>query len=149
MREQLWQTQDNSNAAYLIPPIAHLARGPAAWRTTPAPGCPIEYNDHFFECDFRGGFTGSGVHTFTMKPEGRGLQTDRPARISSGTPSPPTSSLARRRHVHHATGSKGWHVTGNGRIYHVFDPEAMKDPIVEEVKDLLAAGFEKRSKLTS
>ena len=69
MWEHLWQTQDKSNAATtFIPPVAHLARGPAGVAYYPGTGLSDRYKDHFFECDFRGGFTGSGVHSFVMKP---------------------------------------------------------------------------------
>ena len=39
----------------------------------------------------------------------------------------------------------GWDKPNKGRIYKVADPELAKDPAVQEVKKLLAEGFDKRS----
>jgi quinoprotein glucose dehydrogenase len=144
MWEHLWQEQEKSNAMYLIPPIADLGAGPSGVAYYPGTGLSKAYDKHFFECDFRGGFTGSGVHTFTMEPRGAGfrigdlhdfiwdtLATDIVFGPAGGT--------------YITDWVQGWHVSGVGRIYHVFDPVAMKDPIVAQVKNLLAEGFEKRS----
>lgn len=144
MWEHLWQTQDKSNAYYLIPPIAHLGAGPSGVAYYPGTGLSDQYKDHFFECDFRGGFTGSGVHTFVMKPKGAGFEM-------AGLHNFIWDTLATDIVFGPQGGAyitdwvEGWHVSGKGRIYHVFDPQAMQDPVVAEVKNLLAQGFEKRS----
>ena len=144
MWEKLWITQDKSNAMYLIPPIADKGAGPSGVAYYPGTGLSHEYDRHFFECDFRGGFTGSGVHTFTMEPQGAGFKIANEKEFVWDT-------LATDIVFGPAGGTyitdwvEGWHVSGVGRIYHVFDPEAMKEPIVAEVKKLLAEGFEKRS----
>src|SRR5262249_21386763 len=39
---------------------------------------------------------------------------------------------------------QGWEGTGKGRIYRVADPERLKNPVVMEVKRLLAEGFDHR-----
>src|SRR5262249_54055599 len=39
---------------------------------------------------------------------------------------------------------QGWGKTGKGRLYRVTDPEQMKKPVVAEVKQLLAEGFDQR-----
>ena len=144
MWEKLWITQDKSNAAYLIPPIADKGAGPSGVAYYPGTGLSPAYDKHFFECDFRGGFTGSGVHTFTMEPQGAGFKIANEKEFLWDT-------LATDITFGPAGGAyvtdwvQGWKVSGVGRIYHVTDPEAMKDPIVEQVKNLLAEGFEKRS----
>ncbi|HSU66442.1 MAG TPA: HEAT repeat domain-containing protein, partial [Tepidisphaeraceae bacterium] len=144
MAEKLWITQDKSNAMYLIPPIADKGAGPSGVAYYPGTGLSKDYDRHFFECDFRGGFTGSGVHTFTMEPQGAGFKIANEKEFI-------WDSLATDIVFGPAGGTyitdwvQGWKVSGVGRIYHVFDPEAMKDPIVAEVKNLLADGFEKRS----
>ena len=144
MWEKLWITQDKSNAMYLIPPIADKGAGPSGVAYYPGTGLSDAYDRHFFECDFRGGFTGSGVHTFTMEPEGAGFKTANEKEFIWDT-------LATDICFGPAGGAyvtdwvQGWKVSGVGRIYHITDPQAMKDPIVQQVKDLLNEGFEKRS----
>ena len=144
MWEKLWITQDKSNAMYLIPPVADKGAGPSGVAYYPGTGLSEAYNRHFFECDFRGGFTGSGVHTFTIEPDGAGFKIANEKEFLWDT-------LATDICFGPAGGAyvtdwvQGWKVSGIGRIYHITDPQAMKDPIVRQVQDLLAEGFEKRS----
>lgn len=144
MWEKLWITQDKSNAMYLIPPIADKGAGPSGVAYYPGTGLSDAYDKHFFECDFRGGFTGSGVHTFTMEPQGAGFKIANEKEFLWDT-------LATDICFGPAGGAyvtdwvQGWKVSGVGRIYHITDPQAMTDPIVQQVKDLLNEGFEKRS----
>ena len=144
MWEHLWETQDKSTAAYLIPPVADMGAGPSGVAYYPGTGLSKAYDRHFFECDFRGGFTGSGVHTFTMDPHGAGFKM-------GGLRNFIWDTLATDIVFGPAGGAyitdwvEGWQVSGVGRIYRVFDPVAMKDPIVAQVKNILAEGFEKRS----
>ena len=143
MWEHLWQVQENSNAAYLIPPVADMGAGPSGVAYYPGTGLSHAYDNHFFECDFRGGFTGSGVHTFVMQPLGAGFKMADLHNFIWDTLA--TDIVFGPRGGAYITDwVEGWHVSGVGRIYHVFDPQAMKDPVVKEVQDLLAAGFEKR-----
>jgi quinoprotein glucose dehydrogenase len=143
MNERLWQVQSNSTAAYLIPPVADLGAGPSGVAYYPGTGLSKEYERHFFECDFRGGFTGSGVHTFTLEPDGAGFKLTHLKNFIWDTLATDIV-FGPQGGVYLTDWVEGWHVTGVGRIYHVFDSEVMNEPIVKEVKDLLATGFEKR-----
>ena len=144
MNEHLWQVQKNSNAMYLIPPVADMGAGPSGVAYYPGTGLSKEYDHHFFECDFRGGFTGSGVHTFTMEPQGAGFKMADLHNFVWNTLA--TDIVFGPQGGAYITDwVEGWHATGVGRIYHVTDPEAMKDPIVKEVQTTLAEGFEKRN----
>ena len=144
MWEHLWQTQDKSNAAYLIPPVADMGAGPSGIAYYPGTSLSKAYDKHFFECDFRGGFTGSGVHAFTMQPVGAGFKMADLHNFIWDT-------LATDIVFGPAGGAyltdwvEGWKVSGVGRIYHLFDPAAMKEPVVAQVKQILYDGFEKRS----
>jgi quinoprotein glucose dehydrogenase len=48
--EKVWDTQDHNQAAYIVPPIAHVASGPAGLAYYPGVGLPERYNGHFFLC---------------------------------------------------------------------------------------------------
>ena len=39
----------------------------------------------------------------------------------------------------------GWNMTGKGRIFRLFDPVHVNDPIVKQTKELFAQGFAQRS----
>jgi len=144
MAEKLWITQDKSNAMYLIPPIADKGAGPSGVAYYPGTGLSSAYDRHFFECDFRGGFTGSGVHMFTMEPQGAGFKIANEKEFLWDTLATDIC-FGPAGGVYVTDWVQGWKVSGVGRIYHITDPQAMKDPIVAQVKDLLAEGFEKRS----
>jgi len=145
MWEHLWQTQDKSNAAYLLQPIAHLGAGPSGVAYYPGTGLSTAFDKHFFECDFRGGFTGSGVHMFVMQPDGAGFKMADLRNFIWDTLATDIA-FGPWGGAYITDWVEGWHVSGVGRIYHIFDPQAMKDPIVDQVKRLLADGFEKRSR---
>src|SRR5204862_4515285 len=68
--EKLWYTQFTGQAAYILPPVAHLADGPSGFTHYPGTGFPESYRDHFFLCDFRGASVGSGIHSFAVEPDG-------------------------------------------------------------------------------
>jgi quinoprotein glucose dehydrogenase len=144
MWEKLWITQDKSNAMYLLPPVADKGAGPAGVAYYPGTGLSSAYDHHFFECDFRGGFTGSGVHTFTMEPNGAGFKIANEKEFIWDTLATDIA-FAPSGGAYVTDWVQGWHVSGVGRIYKITDPVAMKDPVVEQVKNLLAEGFEKRS----
>lgn len=143
MWEHLWQTQDKSNAAYFLQPIAHLGAGPSGIAYYPGTGLSSAFDKHFFECDFRGGFTGSSVHMFRMQPDGAGFKMVDLSKFVWDTLATDIA-FGPRGGAYITDWVEGWHVSGVGRIYHIFDPQAMKDPIVKQVQDLLAEGFEKR-----
>ena len=65
--EKLWANAPTNHAAYIVPSLAHIARGPAGLAFTPGTGLPPQYDNHFFLCDFP-----SDVLTWTNQPA-RGL----------------------------------------------------------------------------
>jgi quinoprotein glucose dehydrogenase len=144
MWEKLWGTEDKCNAAYRLPPVADKGAGPAGVAYYPGTGLSAAYDRHFFECDFRGGFTGSGVHTFTMEPDGAGFKIANEKEFVWDTLATDIA-FAPSGGAYVTDWVQGWHVSGVGRIYKITDPVAMKDPIIEQVKNLLAGGFTKRS----
>src|SRR6185312_3835587 len=72
--EQLWHLQFPEQAAYILPPIAHVGDGPSGFTHYPGTGFPNTYNDHFFMCDFRGSSAISGIHSSAMKHRGAGFE---------------------------------------------------------------------------
>jgi quinoprotein glucose dehydrogenase len=144
MWEKLWITQDKSTATYLIPPIEDIGAGPSGVAYYPGTGLSHSYDHHFFECDFRGGFTGSGVRSFVMKPKGAGFELIKDKQDFLWDTLATDIVFGPQGGAYVTDWVQGWNVKGVGRIYHIVDPEAMKESIVSEVKNLLAKGFEKR-----
>ena len=72
--EKIWHTQWDGQAAYIIPPLAHISDGPSGLTHDPGTGLPAKYRNHFFLADFRGGAGNSGVRSFANKPKGASFE---------------------------------------------------------------------------
>ncbi len=130
-------------AAFLLPPLANIGNGPSGLAYHPGTGLSDRYKDHFFLCDFRGG-TGSGVHSFAVKPRGAGFEViDRAEFLWDVLVTDGDFGYDGCFYV--SDWVNGWNQTGKGRIYRVFDPETRASPLVAEVRRLFADGFDNRS----
>jgi quinoprotein glucose dehydrogenase len=63
-----WDTADTMRPAWNLPPIEHLADGPAGMTFYPGLGLPDRYKNHFFLCDFLGGDEYSQILSFAVEP---------------------------------------------------------------------------------
>src|SRR5262249_30185191 len=143
--EKLWHLPHEGQAAYIVPPLAHIAAGPSGFCYNPrGAALPDEYAGHFFLCDFRGSSGGSGVWSFAARPKGAGFElVDRKQFIWSLLAT--DCDFGPDGGFYVSDWVEGWELTGKGRIYRFADPAAAKKPVVAEVKKLLADGFEQRS----
>jgi len=73
-REKLWQTAFDGSAAYALPPLTHVASGPAGLCFDPGVGLPPQFAGRFFLCDFHGTSAGSGVNAITVAARGAGFE---------------------------------------------------------------------------
>jgi quinoprotein glucose dehydrogenase len=142
--EKLWHTRWDGQAAYIMPPIAHIADGPSGFTYYPGTGMPEQFNGHFFLCDFRGQATGSGIHSFGVKPKGGGFEMVDHTQflwnaLLTDTDFGPDGALYMSDWVH------GWPKSERGRIYRLYQPDLIKSSLVLETKKLIAEGMEKRS----
>ena len=143
LAEKMCYPQFEGQAAYILPPIALIANGPSGLAYNPGIGMPDRYKEHFFLCDFRGS-TGSGIHSFAVKPKGAGFEmVDRSEFIWEVLATDGDFGYDGSFYV--SDWVNGWNKTGKGRIYRVYDPEAIQNPAVAETRKLMAEGFEKRS----
>ncbi|MDB6068720.1 MAG: hypothetical protein JWR26_4928 [Pedosphaera sp.] len=141
--EKLWHLQFPEQAAYIIPPVAHVADGPSGFTHYPGTGFPDAYKDHFFLCDFRGASSGSGVHTFGVKPKGAGFEMVDHSHffwniLSTDVEFGPDGQM------YVADWVQGWPQSGLGRIYRFYNPELVKSKLVLETKALIAEGMTQR-----
>ena len=142
--ERLWHTQATNTAAYLLPPVAHIANGPSGVTYHPGTSLlPEKYDKNFFLCDFRGSGGGSGIHSFSLKPKGASFDLVNRQQfvwsvLATDCDFGPDGGFYLSDWV------EGWGQPNKGRIYKVFDPDKLNDPMVKEVKKLLADGFDHR-----
>jgi quinoprotein glucose dehydrogenase len=142
--EKLWHLHFADQAAYLIPPVAHIAQGPAGFNHYPGTGFPDRWQDHFFLCDYKSASVNSGIHSFAVKPSGAGYEmvdhTNFIWRIlATDMEFSPDGRMFISDWVAH------WPRTDKGRLYRFYDPELVKSPLVLETKKLINEGMEKRS----
>jgi quinoprotein glucose dehydrogenase len=136
--ELLWRPAHEGQPAYVLPPIANLANGPAGLECAPGTGLPAEYARHFFLCDFRGDKAYSGIHTFTNVDKGAGFELG-PVEpfvwntLATDCQIGPDGTFYWSDWVH------GWNMTGKGRIYRLRHPAA-DAPEAREAAELLKGG---------
>jgi quinoprotein glucose dehydrogenase len=142
--EKLWHLQFPGQAAYVLPPVAHIADGPSGLAHYPGTGFAAAWKDHFFLCDFRGASANSGVHSFAVEPKGATFtMIDHTHFLWNILATDVDFSPDGRMFV--SDWVQGWPQSQKGRLYRLYDPELVKKPVVAETKKLLAEGMEKRS----
>jgi quinoprotein glucose dehydrogenase len=140
--ERIWHLENQP--AYIIPPLAHITAGPSGLCFNPGGAAlPDKYADHFFICDFRGNWAGSGVTAFSLRPKGASFEIARKEQfiwqiLATDCDFGPDGGF------YISDWTQGWDETGKGRIYRFADPTAEKKPAAAEVKKLLAEGFDQR-----
>ncbi|MDB6124453.1 MAG: hypothetical protein JWQ71_3446 [Pedosphaera sp.] len=148
--EKLWHLKFPDQSAYIVPPVAHIANGPAGFAHYPGTGFPSWLNDHFFLCDYKGASVNSGIHSFAVKPNGAGFKMVGHTNfiwgiLASHVDFSPDGQMFIADWVAH------WPKTDKGRLYRLYDPEMVKSPLVQETKKIIGEGMEKRpvAELTS
>ncbi len=142
--EKVWHLQFPEQAAYIVPPIAHIADGPSGLAHYPGTGFPESYLDHFFLCDFRGSPANSGIHSFALKPQGAGFEMVDHTKFFWGILATDAQFSPDGR-LYVTDWVQGWDPRGQGRIYRLYDPGLVKQSVVWETKEMIAEGMEKRS----
>jgi quinoprotein glucose dehydrogenase len=145
MTEKPWMVNPPVPCAYRLPPIATPAiSGPSGLTYNGGPGLPEAFANHFLLVDFRGGAAGgSGVYALKNKPAGASFElTDFRPLVTNVLPSDVEIGYAGGAYV--LDWVEGWDPKGQGRIYHVFEPESAKNPLVAETKKLMGDGMQKR-----
>ncbi|MCC6417772.1 MAG: c-type cytochrome [Gemmataceae bacterium] len=147
--ERLWHLPSadpakGNQAAYLLPPLAHIGSGPSG--LTYHPGVTLldeKYKEHFFLSDFRGSSGGSSINSFKVRPRGASFEvTDQAKFVSSVLAT--DCDFGPDGGFYLTDWVEGWGKPNRGRIYKVSDPGRAGDKLVGEVKRLLAEGMGKR-----
>jgi len=74
IEERLWELQHPNQAAWILPPVAYIANGPAGFAHYPGLGLPERYADHFFLADYRFVALGSLIWSFSVEPKGASFE---------------------------------------------------------------------------
>jgi len=141
--DRYWSTPFDGQAAFVLPPLGYVTiAGPSGLAHYPGTGLAERYNDHFFICDYRG--VKGVIISFGLKPKGSAWEViDQQDFFSNGQVTDVMFGIDGKVYTSLWYGPIA--ETNKGRIYTVSDPEAIKDPIVGEVKKLFNDGFDHRS----
>ena len=74
MDEKMWELENPTQPAYMLPPSAHLTNGPSGLTSNPGAGFLASEAGRFLICDYRGAAANSGIWSFSMKPKGAGME---------------------------------------------------------------------------
>jgi quinoprotein glucose dehydrogenase len=141
--EKMWHPQNDDQPAYIIPPIKNISAGPSGVSFYPGTGLPESWNGTFTLVDFRGSASGSGVWNFKLKPKGASFELVDDQKfiwsiLATDGEWGPDGSFYLMDWV------QGWDQNGHGRIYRMYETNAVKSPVVAETRKLLAAGMNSR-----
>ena len=141
MDEGIWKMRFDMQTASILPPAGLITSGPCGFAYAPGTGLPEKYARHFFICDYSAG-SNSGVHSFTAEEEGAGFVMKNPEKFCWGlTATDVAFGYDGRMYICDYGG--GWHLSGKGSIVALGDPDALKQPVVQEVRKLFADGIGK------
>ena len=150
--EKLWACGVTNQAAYILPPVAHISHGPAGLAYYPGTGLSEQFKDHFFLCDYPG-----GVRSFTVELKGAGFVVNRPqdSLINNSGENmdgklfwnlwPVDVDFGSDGGVYVLDWPNGWEKNDKARLYRLHDPAIDRNPLVLQTKKLLAEGTGKKS----
>ena len=139
--EGLWHLRFPGQAAYLLPPLAHIDNGPSGLAYYPGTGLPEEFQGHFFLCHFKGLDTVSGIKMFSQEPQGASFRVG-PMKELIWNVMPTDVEFGPDGHIYLSDWVEGWPKSERGRIYRLRHQEAFKNPIVRETKRILGDGMD-------
>lgn len=144
-REKIWHPFHNDQPAYIVPPIVNMASGPSGLAFYPGTGLNDHFRDRFLLCDFRGSPGGSGIRSFRVREKGAFFEVVDAEEtfwkiLATDVEFGPDGA------VYASDWVDGWTGLNKGRIYRFSVPETENDPLVKEVRALLAEDLGKRSR---
>lgn len=141
--EKLWVPYYEGQPAYILPPVANVEDGPSGIDYYPGTGLGNAYRGHLFITHFKGSVPRSGIQSYTMTPQGASFRvaTSEPF-LKSALPTDVMFGADGKMYV--SDWADGWPKSRRGRIYTISHPADATDPLVQETKTLLRAGFKGR-----
>ncbi len=144
-QERIWEVVTEENAEFrpdwTLPPLEHVGAGPSGFVYDPGVGLPVEYDDHFFMCDFTGSAARSRIWTFRAVPDGAGYRVVDPRVFAEGMLNTDVDFDWHGRMLVSEWGG-GWSATKRGALHAIVHPESASDPSVAEARDIAVTGIE-------
>ncbi len=142
--EELWWPRHEGQPAYLLPPICNIEDGPSGIAYYPGTGLTPEYAGNLFITHFKGSITHSGIYRYKVKPAGASYAIDTAAPFLRGA-LPTDVRFGPDGKLYYSDWAEGWPKSRRGRIYTIFDPKRINDPLIKETQRLIGGDWSKRS----
>ncbi len=142
--ERLWLPRHPSQPAYILPPICNIEDGPSGIAYYPGTGLTPEYAGHIFITHFKGTIPRSGIYAYKVKPAGASYAIEDAAPFLTNA-LPTDVRFGPDGRLYYSDWAEGWPKSRRGRIYAMFDPNRVNDPLVKETQQLIGADDTKKS----
>ncbi len=142
--ERLWYPRHPSQPAYIIPPICNIEDGPSGIAYYPGTGLTSDYAGKIFITHFKGSISSSGIYTYKVKPAGASYAIEDAAPFLTNA-LPTDVRFGPDGKLYYSDWAEGWPKSRKGRIYAMFSPEHINDPLVKATQALIASDSSKKS----
>jgi quinoprotein glucose dehydrogenase len=144
MTEKMANTRNDSQPAYIVPPIGNLTQGPSGLTYHPGNGFLESERGRFLICDYKAAPTSSGIFSFKLVPDGAGLKFKDAYKFNAGVcPTDVEYSYDGRLFVADFIG--GWVSADQGRIYTLTAESEKNQGRTPETAALMKEGLEKKT----
>lgn len=143
--EGLWHLHTPEQAAWILPPVAHITDGPSGLVYYPGVTAigDEKYADSFFICDFKGAAANSGVWNFRVERQGAGFVMKSIDKFVWNVLAT-DCDFAPDGRFYVSDFIDGWTGKNEGYIFTVADEKLVKDAKVLDVKEIFEQGFAQR-----
>lgn len=142
--EKMWLPRNPEQPSYILAPLSNIEDGPSGVAYYPGTGLNPSFKGAILITHFKGAISSSGIYDYRIKPKGASYEvTEAKPFLTSALPTDVRFGPDGR--VYYSDWAEGWPKSKRGRIYTIFDPERVNDPLVRETKQILASDFTRKS----
>jgi len=142
--ERLWRPRHPSQPAYLLPPICNIEDGPSGVAYYPGTGLTPDYAHKIFITHFKGAIASSGIFTYGLKADGASYAIESAAPFLTNA-LPTDVRFGPDGRLYYSDWAEGWPKSKRGRIYAMFDPDRVNDPLVKSTQKLIAGDYSRKT----
>ncbi|HVZ63812.1 MAG TPA: HEAT repeat domain-containing protein [Lacunisphaera sp.] len=142
--EKLWHPRFKGQPAYILPPICNIEDGPSGVAYYPGTGLTPAFAHTIFVTHFKGAISNSGIYAYTVKPDGASYAIDTAAPFLTGA-LPTDVRFGPDGKLYYSDWAEGWPKSRRGRIYTIFDPKFINDPLIKSTQQLIGSDYTKKS----
>ncbi len=144
MAEKMSLVRNDSQPAFMIPPVANITNGPSGLTYYPGTGFLESQRGRFLICDFRGNQPKSQIWSFKVSPDGAGMKLDDNYVLNQGVAATDVEySYDGRLFV--TDFITGWGGENSGQIYSLSATSEKDGGRTPGVAKIISEGFQERS----